>query len=676
MNEYYVFDLEADNLLDEVTRIHCLSVTYVHSGGLHRFSTSDYEAIKQFFLAPNRILVGHNIIRYDRPVVEKILGIRVPDSCKYLDTLAFSWYLYPNRLRHGLESWGNDLGVPKPVIDDWENLSLKDYIHRCETDVEINLKLFYKQLDYLNRLYENDENQVKRIMGYLSYKLECAREQEEIKWKLDIPRATKALKELTILKEKKVEALSDVMPEKIEYKEFKKPSKLHKKDGNLTVAGVKWFQLLDDNKLPLDYGETLTIEKSRKKGSPTSHYQLKDWLFSMGWVPETFKTSMTPLASEGEKRQKQLEKCQEDVEKGYLKSFKIKNNKIEKESVQTSLPMGGGICDSVKKLYNVCPKLQELEDLYMITHRIGIFKGFLENVDQNGLLQAQVKGFTNTLRFQHTVLVNLPAVYKPYSEDIRGSLIAPTANHVLCGSDMSSLEDTTKQHYMYFFDPDYVMEMRTPGFDPHLDIGVQAKLVTPEDSDFHKWYEKTKEENKDYVFTDEENERYNKVSKQRKSAKPVNFGGVYGAGPAKLAKTLGCTLEFATELHRVYWERNKAVKQVAKSVRTKTIGTDMWLFNPVSKFWYSLRYEKDKFSTLNQGTGVYCFDSWVRRVRGKSIKVCGQFHDEIITPLLKGNEDKVKETLLTSIDEVNEELQLNVELGISVDFGPTYADIH
>jgi hypothetical protein len=40
----------------------------------------------------------------------------------------------------------------------------------------------------------------------------------------------------------------------------------------------------------------------------------------------------------------------------------------------------------------------------------------------------------------------------------------------------------------------------------------------------------------------------------------------------------------------------------------ETIKT-MWLYNPVSKFWYSAIY-KDIFSTLNQGTGVYCFDTW------------------------------------------------------------------
>ena len=98
-----------------------------------------------------------------------------------------------------------------------------------------------------------------------------------------------------------------------------------------------------------------------------------------------------------------------------------------------------------------------------------------------------------------------------------------------------------------------------------------------------------------------------KLKEIRNLAKVVNFSSVYGAGPPKIALTTGMPLSQAKKLHQTYWNRNKAVKQVAASVKTKTTHYEgeeqMWLLNPVSGFWYSLRYEKDKFSTLNQGTG-------------------------------------------------------------------------
>ena len=226
---------------------------------------------------------------------------------------------------------------------------------------------------------------------------------------------------------------------------------------------------------------------------------------------------------------------------------------------------------------------------------------------------------------------------------------------------MSSLEDSTKQHYMYFFDPEYVIQMRVPGFDPHLDIAVLAGMLTPEQVEQHK----TKQV--DY-------------SEVRNKAKTVNFAGVYGAGPPKIAQSTGMPLEQAQKLHQTYWERNKAVKQVANACQVKTTRLDgevqMWLKNPVSNFWYSLRYEKDKFSTLNQGTGVYCFDLWVREVRKRGIRIMLQYHDEIAFPLLEQDKDTVEMKLKESIKAVNDSVRLNVPLDVSVDFGVNYAEIH
>ena len=226
---------------------------------------------------------------------------------------------------------------------------------------------------------------------------------------------------------------------------------------------------------------------------------------------------------------------------------------------------------------------------------------------------------------------------------------------------MSSLEDTTKQHYMYFFDPDYVTQMRVPGFDPHLDIAVLAGMLTVEQAEQHKRKEV------DY-------------SQVRNKAKTVNFSGIYGAGPPKIALTTGMPLQQAKKLHKTYWDRNKAVKQVAASFKTKTTYYEgeeqMWLLNPVSGFWYSLRYEKDKFSTGNQGTGVYCFDLYVKEVRKRGLKIMLQYHDEIAFPVLESAQEETVKKLNESIIEVNRILKLNVPLGISVDFGLKYSDIH
>lgn len=102
----------------------------------------------------------------------------------------------------------------------------------------------------------------------------------------------------------------------------------------------------------------------------------------------------------------------------------------------------------------------------------------------------------------------------------------------------------------------------------------------------------------------------------------------------------------------------------------------MWVYNPVSRFWYSLRAKKDVFSTINQSTGVYCFDLWIREIRAKHNQLTAQFHDEIVKHIKEGAQEKCREVLLNAIDQVNNKLKLNVTLRVDIQFGKTYADIH
>ena len=112
----------------------------------------DMQEFLDSLTAEDRI-IGHNFQRYDKPTLERILGITI--KAKIIDTLAISWYLFPNRARHGLEYWGEDFGIPKPVITDWNLLSLEEYTHRCKEDVRINKKLWDLQLSMLNKIYDD-----------------------------------------------------------------------------------------------------------------------------------------------------------------------------------------------------------------------------------------------------------------------------------------------------------------------------------------------------------------------------------------------------------------------------------------------------------------------------------------------------------------------------------------
>ena len=142
-----VFDIETDGLLDELTKVHVLSWS---TDGKTVHHTHDYEEMRQFF-ATTKVIVGHNIIRFDIPAVEKVLGIKV--KCRPIDTLALSWYLHHDRIKHGLEGYGVDYGVPKPVVKDWKGLTPEEYAHRCSEDVKINARLWRDLQIKLGKLY-------------------------------------------------------------------------------------------------------------------------------------------------------------------------------------------------------------------------------------------------------------------------------------------------------------------------------------------------------------------------------------------------------------------------------------------------------------------------------------------------------------------------------------------
>jgi hypothetical protein len=627
---YTIFDIEADGLYDSVSKIHCLSASiYDKNVLIESVSFTNYHDIIDF-LDKQVVLVGHNIIRYDLPVLKKILGY-YPNKAVLIDTLALSWYLYPNRPEHGLEYWGDALGVAKPVVEDWQNSSIEEYIHRCETDVVINSILFGQCLNYLKDIYFPEDPV--RVMKYLTWKLECAAEQEANPLTINREYCMATLATINALIEDKKTELASVMPRINKYATKSKPSSLTKKDGSLSVSGEKWLDLLSSRGLEADYEGEIQILKSSEAPNPTSVIQLKAWLTTLGWQPTIF--NYVPS------------------EEGKVRAIPQLQDKDK------------NLCPNIVVLSEEYKELEALRGLFMLQHRRGLLEGFLECSNGEGKMRAEIAGFTNTLRFKHKKpIANLPSVDKPYGKQIRGAIIAQDDNHLFCGSDMSSLEDSTKQHYMYFYDPEYVRAMRIPGFDPHLDIAVLSGMLTPEQVEDHKLYDST---------GGKEGTSYKKV---RSKAKVVNFSGIYGAGPPKISMTTGMSLEEATLLHSIYWERNKSVKQVTNDSVFKEVSGQMWLYNPVSRFWYSLRKPKDRFSTLNQGTGVFCFDTWVRNVRSTGIIINLQYHDEIGFSFPKDRIEETKMKLTTAIQATNDALKLNVPLGISIDIGRNYAEAH
>lgn len=614
----YIFDLEGDGL--EPTKIHCMAWTV--SLEVDVYSTTDYDKMREV-LTEADVLIGHNIQRFDIPVVERLLGIKV--KAKLIDTLALSWYLFPNENRHGLEFWGERLGVKKPEITDWYNLSTEEYIHRCEEDVKINKMLWGVQRDKLIRLYGSFGKAV-RLLDYIEFKMDCAREQERSGWHLDIKKARELQVELSSIVESKTIDLKSAMPLVEKTAKRKRPKLMYKMDGSLSSKGEQWISLLKENNLPEDT-QKITVVTGHNEPNPASSEQIKSWLFGLGWKPRTFKLTRDSVTNE-------------------VREIPQIRKEVDGEKV---------LCDSVRLLIDVEPSIEILEGLTVAQHRLAIINSWLE-AEKDGKIKAEIQGLTNTLRFKHKTVVNVPGFMRPYGKEIRSCLYAPKG-YILCGSDQSSLEDRTKQHYMYDYDPEFVEEMNKPGFDPHLDLALYNDAIT------HKQAE-------DYKNGD------TSIKGIRHGYKSANYACTYGAQPARIARELGISKAQAQKLYDGYWARNWSIEKISKNCRVKTLDGLKWLWNPVAEIWYYLKHEKDRFSTLNQGTATYCFDTWVKFIREKRKQLTAQFHDEIVLLIKEGFESQCEKLLRDCEDKTNELLKLNRKLDIGVDFGRTYADIH
>ena len=177
-----VFDLETNGLLNDATRIHCLSLYWEEDRRAESFNDEPYtESPKDLPMASNYsittgigwlevadILVGHNIIGFDIPIIKKLYPWFNPRGV-IVDTLLLSRLYHPNLLdidkrhawkhmplqlygRHSLESYGYRLNEYKGNFGkttDWSEWSqeMQDY---CEQDVIVTTKLCKHFHKYLN----------------------------------------------------------------------------------------------------------------------------------------------------------------------------------------------------------------------------------------------------------------------------------------------------------------------------------------------------------------------------------------------------------------------------------------------------------------------------------------------------------------------------------------------
>lgn len=153
----YILDLECNNFLDKVTKVHCIVMKEINTNQI--FTNID-ECLERYKTAET--IIGHNIIAFDCKIIEKIYGVKT--QAQLFDTLTASRLIwahikeydfknmhlgYPKHLigRQSLEAWGHRLQLHKgEQPTDW-NVYTPEMLEYCKQDVEVTHKLYKKILE-------------------------------------------------------------------------------------------------------------------------------------------------------------------------------------------------------------------------------------------------------------------------------------------------------------------------------------------------------------------------------------------------------------------------------------------------------------------------------------------------------------------------------------------------
>jgi len=160
-----IFDIEADNLYDDVTQVWCIVARCPDTNEVYTF---DPKSIKDGLelLSQADELIGHNIISYDLRVLHKLYGFET--DANLIDTLVYSRTIWPDirevdfKLhkqgkmpmlllgRQSLKAWGYRLGELKGDFGG-DSESFAEYsdemLQYCVQDTAVTAKLYHKIME-------------------------------------------------------------------------------------------------------------------------------------------------------------------------------------------------------------------------------------------------------------------------------------------------------------------------------------------------------------------------------------------------------------------------------------------------------------------------------------------------------------------------------------------------
>lgn len=666
----YVFDLESDGLLDQLTKIHSLVLKDIDTGDVESFTPQHIEEGVRLLQRAEQI-IGHNIIKFDIPALQKVFPWFNPEEAKVRDTLVCTRLIWSdifdkdlrnirsNKIRmpmklagsHSLEAWGWRLGnwkgdyskqkedeyleychlegLPKPSKEEiaqyvWAEWSqeMQDY---CEQDVEVTEQLWEL---ICGKNYSQEAIDLEHDVAWI------IAQQERNGFGFDLEAAEKLYHELTLERIELEESLTSLF------------EPWWAKDGTKTKKWARTMRMKDGT-IRLKDAEYTPVKQVIF--NPGSRDHIADRLQRVkGWKPKDFTEGGKP--------------------------------KVD-ETVLSQLPWPEA--KQLAKYFQVKKILGQLGDGDKAWLKFAKNGKIHHNVNTNGAVSGRA-----THSFPNIAQVPSGRAYK--GKECRALFRPLDPSHVQVGCDVSGLELRMLGHFMAKYDGGEYGRQVVEG-DVHW-VNVQALGLVPEgtERDEHKFIVHA-------VFRD--------------GTKTFIYGFLYGAGDEKVGSLV---LEIAAaeeeragassvrarffqgkrrvgsrqlrqtgrRLKADFLEKTPALKKLIEGVK-KAANTKGYLRGLDGRFLH-VRSDHAALNVLLQSAGALVCKRWLvefhKLLRENNLhNVCFQMawvHDEVQLSVVREYADEVGKLCVQAIENTQQHFNIRVPLTGEYKVGENWRDCH
>ena len=277
-----VFDIEANGLKPDT--IWCIVAKPLGEPVVSFGPSRIKEGIE--YLKEADVLIGHNILGFDIPVLERLHDVKLNDKV-IKDTLVMSRLFNPIRENgHSLKTWGYVVGMPKAEQpEDWDSYNT-DMLKYCQQDVILNERVYKRLLEEGKDFSEESINLEHSVALVL-------KEQEDTGFEFHQEQAMLLVAQL---KERMFEVEKEVQKVfKPKMVDIKLVTPKLKKNGTLSKSGLT----------AEEYEKVLATADlkpfMRQKLQPFnlgSRKQIGEYLTDFGWKPNRFTPTGQPIVDE------------------------------------------------------------------------------------------------------------------------------------------------------------------------------------------------------------------------------------------------------------------------------------------------------------------------------------------------------------------------------------------